>query len=387
MSRKAIACGAGARRSVLRRAAGGVLAGELRRSREPCASRYACGGGESGIGEEPVPGGARRPGSPRPGRRGGRCERAGSGEHGRAAVRRDGAVVGGRDQRGAVRGGARLQPHPRPRPAAARASWRPWQTSTASWRASRPSAVRGRGGGGQDVSACAGDAAGIGRGGPSQRLGWPREHELLGDPGPAHAPRRHPAGTRPACTAAGGCPPADGDRRPPAADGAQDVEALPPRLPQARGHGVGAERAVRIGRFRPKASGPDRGFRAKGGQDRTLSGEPSGGAGVSAVKGGQDRTVSPETPAKTPAETPAPNARAGREPQNPRTLHPPSPPEGGSGAERVLVEETYLTERGRRRRRLVAVDLAAVRERAEGGGGSGSRCLGAGAGVPAGGGR
>ena len=107
----------------------------------------------------------------------------------------------------------------------------------------------------------------------------------------------------------------------PAADGAQDVEAGPAKVvPHGSDHGVGA------------------------------------------VKGGQDRTVSPETPAKTPAETPAPDARAGREPQNPRTPHPPSPPEGGSGGERVLVEETYLTERGRRRRRLVAVDLAAVRE-------------------------
>jgi hypothetical protein len=43
-------------------------------------------------------------------------------------------------------------------------------------------------------------------------------------------------------------------------------------------------------------------------------------------------------------------------------LTPPAP-EGGSGGEQVLVEETYLTERGRRRRRLVAVDLGGVRAR------------------------
>ncbi|MGZ4266913.1 MAG: DnaA N-terminal domain-containing protein [Solirubrobacteraceae bacterium] len=128
----------------------------------------------------------------------------------------------------------------------------------------------------------------------------------------------------------------------------------------------------------------------KGGQDRTLSPENRPGlSGVRGGKGSQSRTVAvqnrpglsgnsglnrcqdwtlsvenpAENPAETPAETPAPIARAGREPQNPRTIHPPNPPEGGSGAGQVLVEETYLTERGRRRRRLVAVDLTAVGER------------------------
>ena len=92
--------------------------------------------------------------------------------------------------------------------------------------------------------------------------------------------------------------------------------------------------------------------------------------GVSDVKGGQDRTLFElpvaETPAEraaqTPAETPAPNARAGKEPQNPRTLeHPPNPPEGGRGPDSVIVERTYVTERGRTRRRTVRVDLAEVR--------------------------
>jgi DnaA N-terminal domain len=130
----------------------------------------------------------------------------------------------------------------------------------------------------------------------------------------------------------------------PAAGGQQGVEAVPAGVVRgARGHGVGA---------------------GKGGQDRTVS-TRNGPVltGVSALKGCQGRTVSLKTPAKTPARTPAPNARAGREPQNPRTVHPPSPPEEGSGADRLLVEETYLTERGRTRRRPVAVDLGAVRER------------------------
>lgn len=102
----------------------------------------------------------------------------------------------------------------------------------------------------------------------------------------------------------------------------------------------------------------------EGCQDRTLSARHGPGLwGVSLERGGQVRTLSRETPAENPAQTPAPNARAGREPQNPRTIHPPGPPEGGSGAGQVFVEETYLTDRGRRRRRLVAVDLGAVRER------------------------
>jgi len=113
----------------------------------------------------------------------------------------------------------------------------------------------------------------------------------------------------------------------------------------------------------------------KGGDDRTVSAANCPDlTGVSAPKGGQDRTLfdlePPETPAETPAktpaetpaETPAPGARAGREPQNPRTREdPPSPPAGGSSPDEILVEEAYVTERGRKRRRLVRVDLDAVR--------------------------
>jgi hypothetical protein len=80
---------------------------------------------------------------------------------------------------------------------------------------------------------------------------------------------------------------------------------------------------------------------AKGRQDRTLPDQNRPAlTGVSPGKGCQDRTDSGETPAETPAETLAPNVRAGREPQNPRTIHPPSPPGGGSGDDQVLVQET-----------------------------------------------
>jgi DnaA N-terminal domain len=65
-------------------------------------------------------------------------------------------------------------------------------------------------------------------------------------------------------------------------------------------------------------------------------------------------------PAETPAETPAPNARTGREPKNPGTF-PPNPPDGGSHAGSVRIVEDYVTDRGRRRKRPVVVELAAIR--------------------------
>jgi len=104
----------------------------------------------------------------------------------------------------------------------------------------------------------------------------------------------------------------------------------------------------------------------KGGQDRTVSGEKClARTGVSAGKGGQDRTLfdspAPESPAETPAENPAPTARAGKEPQNPRTKDPPNPPGGGSARESVIIEQSYVSERGRKRRRSVRVDLEEVR--------------------------
>ncbi len=71
------------------------------------------------------------------------------------------------------------------------------------------------------------------------------------------------------------------------------------------------------------------------GQDRTVSAQTCPVVpGVSGAKGGQDRTLLDGQPAENPAETgaenpaenPAANARAGREPQNPRTgKDPPAP--------------------------------------------------------------
>jgi hypothetical protein len=106
---------------------------------------------------------------------------------------------------------------------------------------------------------------------------------------------------------------------------------------------------------------------SKGGHDRTVLPEKCPAlTGVSGSKGGQDQTLfelAPvESPAETPAETPAANARAEREPLNPRIREdPPNPPEGGSSLDSILVEETYVTARGRTRRRAVRIDLDEVR--------------------------
>jgi hypothetical protein len=144
------------------------------------------------------------------------------------------------------------------------------------------------------------------------------------------------------------------------------------RDPRAAGSGVAAAAAGTRRRAVPPAgarpllatvvgSGGEPVLSAKPCQDRTVSARKHPAmSGVSSANPGQDRTVLPETPARTPAETPAPNARAGREPQNPRTS-PPCPPVGGTGHDSLVVEESFVTGRGRRRTRRVAVDLAAIR--------------------------
>ena len=156
--------------------------------------------------------------------------------------------------------------------------------------------------------------------------------------------------------------------------GAPPLVASVPSIP-----GVCSSTSPQSAHLSSFTSGPSGG---KGGQHRTVStqnrptltAKPSqartpaahngaGLAGAPPAKPGQDRTRWNQNPAQNPAETPAPNARAGREPQNPRTVDPPSPPEGGSVTRELLVEETYVTERGRKRRRMVRVDVVAVRDR------------------------
>jgi hypothetical protein len=112
-----------------------------------------------------------------------------------------------------------------------------------------------------------------------------------------------------------------------------------------------------------------------GGQDRTVvRGKGPILTGVSPPKGGQDRMLfellpsetpaqrGAQTPAETPAATPASHARRRDERRNPRTgEHPPDPPEGGRPARSIMIEQTYVTDRGRHRKRTVRVDLDEVR--------------------------
>ena len=87
-------------------------------------------------------------------------------------------------------------------------------------------------------------------------------------------------------------------------------------------------------------------------------------SGVSGAKGPRLSGVLDSNPAKTPPQTPPPIACAEREPRNPSTTeHPPTPLKGGSQARSVVLEETYLTERGRKRKRRVRVDLDEIRRR------------------------
>ena len=132
---------------------------------------------------------------------------------------------------------------------------------------------------------------------------------------------------------------------------------------------VGVDRSSEAARARPASGAVDAG---KGGQDQTDSVQNRLRlAGLSGVKGGQDQILfdpaAPETPAQTVVQrvvkTRALNARAGSEPLNPITGDPPNPPEGGSPPEPVLIEQPFISDRGRKRRRRVRVDLADVRRR------------------------
>jgi hypothetical protein len=175
---------------------------------------------------------------------------------------------------------------------------------------------------------------------------------------PAASRRRHapPAGQRPLVASVPPTPAAAVEPRTAAAVEQAGAEGEAHRLGLVKG---GAERTL-PDQSRPVGAGVSI---AKAGADRTLwPGNGPVGAGVSPVKGGAERTPSPQTPAETPAETPAPYARAGTEPQNPRT-GPPQPPKGGSDTDSIVIEETFVTDRGRRRPRRRSVELAPIRER------------------------
>ena len=201
--------------------------------------------------------------------------------------------------------------------------------------------------------------SGVGGRGNANRWELSDPRLLAGESGTSPAGRRvpPPAGVRPLVVPVAASVPAMSDE----SSASSDLGRV-----QAAGKG-GQDQTLSLAN-RPILAGV---CDVKGGHDRTLSPRnrpvPTG---VSGAKGGQDQTLfgatEEKTPAKraakTPAETPAPNARAGKEPQNPRIPEdPPSPPEGGSPPDSVIVEQAYVTERGRKRRRAVRVDLADVR--------------------------
>jgi hypothetical protein len=113
--------------------------------------------------------------------------------------------------------------------------------------------------------------------------------------------------------------------------------------------------------------------RVKGGQPQTvLAANRLTLTGLSATKGGQDQTLFDPPPVESLAESPAErvvntqlvHARAGTNAVNPGIQEdPPNPPDGGSGPDSMIVEQVYTTERGRRRRRQVRIDLDEVRRR------------------------
>jgi hypothetical protein len=164
-----------------------------------------------------------------------------------------------------------------------------------------------------------------------------------------------PAGARPLLAAVAG-------------SAADDIDADRGVSQDSVGEGDGGGGAIGGAENRPGVTGVSE---PNGGQDKTVSARNCPVVpGISGAKGGQDRTLfeSPpaenpaETGAENPAETPAGNARAGREPQNPRIPEDPPTPLGGGRADRsMMIEQTVITDRGRQRRRMVPVDLDAVR--------------------------
>jgi hypothetical protein len=155
-----------------------------------------------------------------------------------------------------------------------------------------------------------------------------------------------------------------------ATSAADEIDAAGRASEDSVGQGDGADGRVAGAENRPALT---RGSEPNGGQYRTVSAENCPAvSGVSGAKGGQDRTLfdsqpgenPAETGAENPAENPAANARAGREPQNPRIREDPPPPLAGGRTHRsMMLEETFVSDRGRRRRRMVPVDLDAVRRR------------------------
>ena len=232
-----------------------------------------------------------------------------------AAVRRGGPVVRPRGQPGSGGGGPSATAGHAGQRACCWPRWPPSLISTATW----PNCLRRR---------------------SRRRRGWPT------------API---AGPEPPCWTPASCcwpPPAAAARAPTTGRSPTQARSTPGRRVRSAAAGAWARDATaarehaaagvrRRGSARPlveAATGERKGPGLSGdsaenpGQNRTVSRVKGPElSGVSTVNPGQNRTVCGETPPQTPPETPPPNARTGREPQNPRIRNnPPNPPEGGS---------------------------------------------------------
>jgi hypothetical protein len=203
---------------------------------------------------------------------------------------------------------------------------------------------------------------GRGIGGRGNANSWEITNPVTGDGVAGRvAPRRvsPPPGARPLVASVS--PPS------PAASTIEHAAVARAEQPCAKrvGERLGRGERTALGENRPVSAGVS-GRKDGAGRTLRLENHPVS-AGVSPPNPGAHRTVSPQTPAETPAETPAqtpaPNARAWSNPRTPEPLTPPYPPNGGNRGEQVLVDEAFVTERGRRRSRRVPVDLAAVRSR------------------------
>jgi hypothetical protein len=124
--------------------------------------------------------------------------------------------------------------------------------------------------------------------------------------------------------------------------------------------------------WRWESSGPGRGFRRKGrpgsdgfgeepsGRDRGFG--PKRGSGSDSfrsARSGNRGTKGGRNPGRNPGAYRA-RGEGTQEPQNPG--RPPQPPWRGEPADSIVIEESYVTERGRERRRRVRVDLGEVRQ-------------------------
>jgi hypothetical protein len=153
---------------------------------------------------------------------------------------------------------------------------------------------------------------------------------------------------------------------------------IAPRAPQRVVPPAGARPLVGVAGSPAASAGGDAGSaadRVKGGQPQTVvAGNRLTLTCLSATKGGQDQTLFDPPGSESRSESPAErapervvkterlHARAGTNAVNPGIQEdPPSPPDGGSGPRSMIVEQTYITERGRRGRRQVRVDLDEVR--------------------------